>query len=232
MANLRYAMVSNEATTLDLCRLLLGDKEVAQARLSAVDGVEGVALMVDRFDRRGSEKLRCEDFAQAIAQPPGHDHKGKYQAGYEALGRALRHSASRLLDARRLFKRLSVYVALGNVDCHLKNWSLLETSEGLRLAPVYDALNGYVYANAGYTTRFGLQIGPERIQLDKYDRTLLLEIAGEIDLPRRAAEGVLTELKKKWGHLSGKLKSPLGLDEERTWAYRVSVSEAWERIYG
>lgn len=225
-------MVANEATTLELCRLLLGEEEVTHARLAPVDGVEGLPLVVDRFDRVHAEKLRCEDFAQIIAQPPGRDHKGKYNVGYEAIARALQHSASRLLDARRLFKRLASYVVLGNVDCHLKNWSLLETEEGLRLSPAYDVLNGYIYGAVGYTTRFGLQIGEERLQWERYDRALLLEIAGEIGLPARAAQGVLTELKGKWAPLSKRLERGLRLEEQRAWDYRNSVAAAWERIYG
>ncbi len=224
-------MVANEATTLELCRLLLDDGEVADARLASVDGVDGLALVVDRFDRAGAEKLRCEDFAQVIAQPAGRDHRGKYDVGYDAIGRALQHSAARLLDTRRLFKRLAAYVVLGNVDCHLKNWSLLETAEGLRLSPAYDVLNGYIYGADGYTTRFGLLVGEERLQWERYDRALLLGIAEEIGLPKRAAEGVLTELKRKWPALSKRLERGLRLTEARAWDYRNSVMAAWGRFY-
>jgi len=225
-------MVANEANTLELCRLLLGEAEVATARLAAVDGIDGLALVADRFDRAGTGKLRCEDFAQVIAQPPGLDHKGKYSVGYEAIGRALTHSSARLLDARRLFKRLAAYVLVGNVDCHLKNWSLLETEDGLRLSPAYDVLNGYIYADAGYTTRFGLHVGADRLQWERYDRALLLGIADAIDLPRRAAEGVLADLKKRHPALQKRLERGLRLSEQRNWAYHASVAAAWERIHG
>lgn len=225
-------MVANEATTLELARILLGEAEVAPARLAMVNGIEGVALVVSRFDRAGAVKLRCEDFAQVIAQPPGLDHQGKYNAGYDAIGQALGHSAARLLDARRLFKRLAAYVLLGNVDCHLKNWSLVETGEGLRLSPAYDVLNGYIYGDSGYTTRFGLAIGEDRLHWERYDRALLLGIAEEIGLTRRAAEGVLTELGKRKPTLERRLEQGLRLDEGRSWAYRASVAAAWERIDG
>jgi serine/threonine-protein kinase HipA len=224
-------MVANEATTLELCRLLLDGTEVTDARLAAVDGVDGLPLVVDRFDRVGTEKLRCEDFAQVIAQPAGRDHRGKYDVGYEAIGRALQHSAARLLDARRLFKRLAAYVVLGNVDCHLKNWSLLETAEGLRLSPAYDVVNGYIYGADGYTTRFGLLIGEERVQWERYDRALLLGIAEEIGLPKRAAEGVLAELKRKGPALSKRLERGLRLNDARSWDYRNTVTAAWGRLY-
>ena len=225
-------MVANEATTLELCRLLFGYDEVTAARLAAVDGIEGLALVVDRFDRAGTEKLRCEDFAQVVAQPAGRDHQGKYNVGYDAIGQALKHSAARLIDTRRLFKRLAAYVLIGNVDCHLKNWSLVETGEGLRLSPAYDVLNGYIYGAAGYTTRFGLLVGEERVQWEGYDRALLLAIAEQIGLPRRAAEGVLAELARKKDSLFKRLGQGLRLSEQRAWDYRNSVTAAWERIYG
>jgi len=225
-------MVANEATTLELARRLLGKTEVTQARLATIDGIDGIALVVSRFDRAGASKLRCEDFAQVISHPPGQDHQGKYNVGYDAIGRALGYSAARLLDARRLFKRLVAYVLLGNVDCHLKNWGLVETDEGLRLSPAYDVLNGYIYGDAGYTTRFGLAVNGERAQWEWYDRPLLLDIAQEIGLARRAAEGVLTELRKRRPAVEARLEKGLRLDEGRSWAYRASVAAAWERIDG
>lgn len=228
-------MAANEATTLELCRILLGLPEVVVGDLAAVDGIDGLALVVERFDRTGPghrEKLRCEEFAQVIAQPPGLDLRGKYDVGYDALGRALAFSAGRLLDARRLFKRLAAYVLVGNVDCHLKNFSLVETSEGLRLSPAYDILNGYIYGDAGYTTRFGLTINGERRHWQDYDRALLLAIASEIGLPRKAAEGVLKELFGRKAAFDGRLEQGLRLGEERAWAYRNAAREAWERIHG
>lgn len=227
-------MVVNEATTLDLCRLILGADEVAEAALGMVRGIDGVALLVRRFDRAGSGKLRCEDFAQVLGRAPGRDHLGKYRASYADLGRALIHSAARLIDARRLFKRLVVYVLLGNVDCHLKNWSLLETSRGLRLSPAYDVLNGYIYGARGYTTRFGLWLDPqgERLHWEQYDRPLLLRIADEVGLPRRAAEDVLREVGRTRDAVGRRLDQGLRLNEEQAWAYRATVLQAWERIHG
>jgi serine/threonine-protein kinase HipA len=225
-------MVRNEAVSLALCRILLGRKEVNAARPGLVEGIEGAALIIERFDRRQAEKLRCEDFMQILNRRPGRDHRGKYDAGYEDLGQALARSVAPLLDARRAFQRLAAYVLLGNVDCHMKNWSLVETPEGMRLAPVYDALNGYIYAVNGYTTRFGLEIDGERRQWDRYDRALLLELADRLGLRRPAAETALATIRKQETRLFKRLGEPLGLPEDQTWLYRNAVAEAWERLYG
>jgi len=228
-------MVMNEVVTLELCRILLGKDEVVAAKTALVDGINGVALVVRRFDRSGNDgrtKLRCEDFMQVLSLPPGRDHKGKYRAGYDAIGQALQWSDAPILDARRAYLRLAAFVIVGNVDCHLKNWSLLETPEGFRLSPAYDVLNGYIYGAEQFTTRFGLQIGDDRVQWEEYDRELLLSLAEPVGLERRVAAKLLDTLQKKEKAFFKRLAQPLGLNENRTWDYRNSVRTAWERIYG
>ncbi len=228
-------MVANEKVTLELCRILFGKGEVTVAKPGFVEGIDRPALIVERFDRTGKtreEKLRCEDFAQVIGRSPGQDFRGKYDAGYDALAQALSYSAAPLIDAQKVFERLIGFVLIGNVDCHLKNWSLLETPEGLRLSPVYDTLNAYIYGAEGYSTRFGLEIDGERRQWDQYDRVLLLHIAAELGLNERAATATLTRLKRREAAFRARLNEPLGLSDERTWNFRQSVEQAWNRIYG
>jgi serine/threonine-protein kinase HipA len=228
-------MVLNEEVTLELCRILFGKDEVVTVRRGFVEGIERSALIVDRFDRTGPTKeikLRCEDFAQVVGKSPGRDLRGKYEAGYETLAQALSYSAAPLIDTQKVFERLAGFVLIGNVDCHLKNWSLLETPGGLRLSPVYDALNAYIYGADGYSTRFGLEIDGEREQWDRYDRTLLLRVAATLGLSQRAATATLARLKRRESALRERLEAPLGLSEERTWSYRQSIQQAWERIYG
>lgn len=228
-------MISNEEVTLELCRILFGRDEVVTARRGFVEGIERSALIVDRFDRSGptkETKLRCEDFAQVVGKSPGRDLRGKYEAGYETLAQALAYSAAPLIDAQKIFERLVGFVFTGNVDCHLKNWSLLETPDGLRLSPVYDALNAYIYGADGYSTRFGLEIDGERKQWDQYDRALLLRIATILGLSERAATATFARLKRREAAFRERLHEPLGLSEDRTLNYRQSVQQAWERIYG
>ncbi len=225
-------MVRNEATSLELCALLLGKEEVNAAQVGMVESIDGVALIIHRFDRAGDEKLRCEDFMQVLSKRPGKDHRGKYNATYEDLGKALRYSSAIVLDQRRAFLRLVAYVLTGNVDCHMKNWSLLETDTGMRLSPVYDVLNGYIYGSKGYTTRFGLLIGDERKQWQAYDRPLLLSVADRMGLPRRVAEAALKSLERRKTPFFDRLGRPVGMDESLTYEYRASVGEAWERLYG
>ncbi len=228
-------LVANEYATLRLCKVLLGKDEVAATRKAIVKDVEGVALVVERFDHVGGEhlsKLRCEDFAQVVGIAPGRDHQGKYRVGYDSINQALSYSSSPVVDARRVFLRLAAFIILGNVDCHLKNWSLLEYQEGLRLSPVYDVVNGYIYGALGYTTRFGLQINGQQLQWDQYDRDLLHELAPTIGLSRKAADGALKEQARKKDKFFACLGDSLGLGEDRTYDYRACVQIGWEKIHG
>jgi len=132
-------LVRNEHLTLRLAQDVLGKKQVTAFETGRVDGIEGVALVVKRFDRLAQgEKLRLEDFAQILKRPRGQDYKGKYEASYEEIAQAIqKHSARALIDLEQFFRRVVFCILTGNADAHLKNFSLLETKDGLRLSPAY-----------------------------------------------------------------------------------------------
>ncbi|TNE65430.1 MAG: type II toxin-antitoxin system HipA family toxin [Alphaproteobacteria bacterium] len=227
-------LVGNEAFSLELVRLLLPDDQVVTAERTILAGINRPALMVNRFDRVGPDrrgKLRCEDFAQVLSVPPGRDRSAKYTVGYEALAAALERSAAPVLDGYRLFKRLVAFCLIGNTDCHLKNWSLLETSDGLRLSPIYDVLNGYLYGAQGYSTRFGLQLDGQAIQWDVYDRALLTEIGRRLRLTERAIEQAFKDVGKARDAVFARLDGDIPLGPGRTHAFRASVLEKWETIF-
>jgi serine/threonine-protein kinase HipA len=228
-------LVANEAVSLTLCQIILGKNEVTKFTRGIVSKIEKPALIVERFDRYGSDfksKLRCEDFAQIEVLPPGRDRRNKYNVDYEILGRVLEYSDFPDVDRLRLFARIIVFVLIGNTDCHLKNWSLLETDQGLRLSPVYDVVNSYIYGAQGYSTRFGLQIDGTAVQWDQCDRDFLYLVADKIGLPRRAADRAFNNIEKTKNKVFKFLGGELGLNEDRTYSYRTTVSGKWETIYG
>lgn len=228
-------LVGNEAVSMELVRILLPKDEVITFRRGVVGEVNRPALLVDRFDRTGSDhrqKLRCEDFAQVLAIPPGRDRNAKYQASYDRLADALRYSAAPALDAFTLYKRLIAFCILGNTDCHLKNWSLLETGRGLRLSPIYDVLNGHIYGREGYSTRFGLLDRGEAIGWEGYDRDRLIEVGRAVGLKPKAIERAFSEIAGTKEALNARLGENLYLDEERSAGFRAAVQQKWEQLYG
>ncbi|MGH8247303.1 MAG: type II toxin-antitoxin system HipA family toxin, partial [Gammaproteobacteria bacterium] len=132
-------LVRNEALTLRWARAVLGKSEVCEADLGHVAVVNEIALIVTRFDRASDgRKLRLEDFAQILCRPRGRDYAGKYDASHEEVAEVIKaYSARPEIDLDKFFRRLIVFALVGNCDGHLKNFSLLETPTGLRLAPLY-----------------------------------------------------------------------------------------------
>jgi serine/threonine-protein kinase HipA len=209
------SIVANETLALQAARLLLGRDQVVEAEPAVVAGIPRPALIVRRFDRTPEgEKLRLEDFAQILSKPQGRDLLGKYDAGFEDIGTAIRrHSARSEIDILRYFQRIVAYALIGNCDCHLKNFSLLETADGLRLSPAYDIVNTYIYGAQGYSTRFGLRIDNELRQFEQVDKDLLTGLGLDLGLPRAAIARTFEGMAKKREQLLG-LVPPLERVEE------------------
>ena len=224
-------LVGNEALSLNLTRLLLPDDEVAECERAFVKTIDPIALLVKRFDRADEGKLRCEDFAQILAHAPGRDRKNKYSVGYEALSEALEYSEKKLIDTYRIYKRLIAFVLIGNTDCHLKNWSLYETNSGLRLSPVYDVVNSYIYGAQGFSTVFGLLLDGKKVQWELYDRDLLEHLGKKLGLTPKAISRAFDEILSTKVLYEAALADDLPLSEERSYQYRATIRQKWEQIY-
>ncbi len=70
------------------------------------------------------------------------DASDKYKSSMEKIGKALdEYSDNTLLD-KSYFLELAVFSFLtGNNDMHLKNFSMIDGGDSLKLAPAYDLLN-------------------------------------------------------------------------------------------
>lgn len=178
-------LVQNEHLSLQLARQVLGPDEVSNAAIGKLQDIDGVALLVERFDRKDGERLRLEDFAQILGKPRGRRFDGKYQSSYEEAATAIaNHSARPRIDLDRYFRLVLFNLVIGNADAHLKNFSLLERPEGLRLSPAYDLLNSVIYA--GYDADSALALGGRKHPLEAIERGLVEQLGLEIGLPRQA----------------------------------------------
>jgi serine/threonine-protein kinase HipA len=111
-------------------------------------------LLVDRYDRvlDGGHVVRLhqEDFCQALGRPPAakYEHnrsgvKGPSLAEMFTLVRA--HMTAR--DITRLLDAVVFNIAIGNVDSHAKNYSVLLGPGRPVLAPLYDLMSGLAWPN-------------------------------------------------------------------------------------
>lgn len=224
-------LVQNEDLSLRLAREVLGRQEITAAQLGTVRGEEGIALIVERFDRLGAVRLRLEDFAQILERPRGREFDGKYHSSYEEAASVVeRFSARALIDLNRFFRLVVFNLVIGNADAHLKNFSLLEQGGGLRLSPAYDLLNTLVYPQ--YDRTIALAIDGAKRAFDTLDRDLLSNFGVSIGLKPRAVASALDQLRKRFASAAAlDLPAHVPPDDFRARYRDVLVANA-ERILG
>src|SRR5262249_38586077 len=126
-----HDVVGLEATCLELARHC--GLVVPEARLQAV-GRRRV-LLVRRFDVTPSGgRLHMLSMKTLCKERPG-----VFVQDYSAVAQALeKYSATPAKDVAALYRHMVFNAAIGNVDDHLKNFWMLATSAGYRLAPAFD----------------------------------------------------------------------------------------------
>jgi serine/threonine-protein kinase HipA len=93
----------------------------------------------------------------------------KYKSSMEKVGKAVGEYASNtLLDKLVLFEITVFSFLTGNNDMHLKNFSLIETPSGWKLAPAYDLLNVTI-ANPDDREEMALSLGGKKSRFKKAD---------------------------------------------------------------
>lgn len=227
------SLVRNENLSLRWSAEILGKDEVNEFTLGNVAVVNEPALIVTRFDRKpDGSKLRLEDFAQILSKPRGRDFGGKYNASYEDVATVIRqHSVRPEIDLARFFRRLIVFVLVGNCDAHLKNFSLLETDAGLRLSPAYDIVNTALYD--GFDQNIALSIAGAKLHLDQVSRQILSEFGKSIGLSPSAINQTFTDIQNRVRRAAAILKPPKGEPPEGfVHRYSEIVSRACLRILG
>jgi len=143
----RLARVSdlpaNEHVSMQIARQVFGIRTADCAMIFFDDGTP--AYLTRRFDYKsdGSGKYQLEDFATLMGKTPQREGDNfKYNASYLDIARLIRQYAAAapvvLLD---FFRLLVVNYLIANGDAHLKNFSLMETTQGdFVLSPAYDLL--------------------------------------------------------------------------------------------
>jgi len=133
--------------------------------LTTFDGA--AALLIERYDRHSAlpdGRVHQEDFSQALGLSG--DQK------YEIYGHKGVAEIAGMVDsegAERVLRMLTLSVAVGNLDLHMKNFSLLHPQDGtVRMAPMYDVVPQHFY--------------------DDTDGEMALRIAGEYEHARLTRE--------------------------------------------
>lgn len=101
-----------------------------------------LCYLTRRIDRTSAgEKIAMEDMCQLTERQTEH----KYKSSYERIGKAvLRYSSIPKMDVTNFFEVVLFSWLTGNNDMHLKNFSLYEVADMIRLTPAYDLLNAAI----------------------------------------------------------------------------------------
>ncbi len=139
---------------------------------SEENDADTLLFATERYDRKISDnarrindlilpyRLHQEDFAQALGVPAA-DKYEKNNAHYlkRAFDLLLKYSANPLTDQLKLWDICIFNYLVGNTDNHIKNLSLLYSTDmkKIRLAPAYDIVSTVIYE--GSTKNMALSIG-------------------------------------------------------------------------
>ena len=216
------AQIFNEYVAMQLARA--AGVEVAQCEPMPIDAIEiagfsemaGTAqyfLGVERFDRRGNERIHSEDVCQALGRMPSAKYAKADQ--FAILVRYLAAlSPKGVDDVRQFFVRQAVNTLLGNSDAHLKNFSVIYPDGSLpQLSPAYDIVCvAALPAFASYGTN---------VAIDKVQRAQTLanytEMGAACGVPSRivqaAVRSAVAGAKARWPALLRNLPAPAGMAE-------------------
>ena len=149
----------NEALVMRLARA--AGLDVPDARYAP----ELDAVVIARYDRavdaRGRlRRLHQNDLCQVMNVPSGRKYESEGGPPLKACFAAVaRHSSQPALDKKRLIEWVIFNLAVGNMDSHAKNLSLVAEDAAVRLAPFYDLVCTTVYPRLG--ARFAFKVGGE-----------------------------------------------------------------------
>lgn len=171
---------------------------------------EDILFATRRFDRRfypdGKElngipvpaRLHQEDFAQALGIASFDKYETEKKGYLKSMFDVLRNNSSEpIADQLKLWDCVVFDFLVGNTDNHIKNVSLLYSSDlsEMRLAPLYDILSTSVYENSTRDMAFfiGSEVNLDQIQKDSFE-----EAAKEIGLGRSMAMQRFASLSKRF----------------------------------
>lgn len=174
----------------------------------------GRALLVQRFDRKGSDdRVHAEELAQVLDVSAG-DERFKYRSlNFETVARvtaALCGSGS----VRDVIDRLVLNVLIGNGDAHAKNWAYVyRDGQRPQLSPLYDVVPTVLYLPAD---DLGLKLAGSRsfadVTVRSFDR--LAAVSGwSVAEGRSAASDAVGRVIDRWpllaDHLPGSVAGRL-----------------------
>ncbi|MCQ2336093.1 MAG: HipA domain-containing protein [Paludibacteraceae bacterium] len=167
----RKQIPMNEHLTMQIANQVYGIDTAANGLCFDVGGHP--VYITKRFDiAPDGTKYHQEDFCSLIGKTESNGgSEFKYDGSYLDIANAIRKYVPAWQIAMEHFFKLVVFNYIyANGDAHLKNFSVLDNGNEMKLAPAYDLINTMVHING---TDFGLKFGFSETfdKSDTYHRT-------------------------------------------------------------
>ncbi len=199
---LKPAIPALEGTVYNegFCLALAEELKLDTARAVIRQVADRTYLLVERYDRQRMsdgqiQRLHQEDFCQAMGVAPEYKYQNEggpdLSACFNLLRRASRPSAPQIL---KLLDYVVFNALIGNHDAHAKNFSLLYSSRGTTLAPLYDALSTAVYPRL--TKKMAMKIGGKYRFTEVFPRHWIRFAESAGLSPAQATKRILTIAKR------------------------------------
>ena len=170
---------------------ITGIKTVPNALIRINEGK--FAYITKRIDKTGSQMLAMEDFCQL----DGRLTEDKYKGSYEKCAKIISDFSSQAnLDITELFIRIIFSFVIGNSDMHLKNFSLIETSENSGnyiLSKAYDMLPVNT-VNPADKEQFALTMNGKKTKIHRNDFLIFADYCG---IQKKVAEKLIDKVVSK-----------------------------------
>lgn len=151
-----------------------GLKTVPHTLFSLPDGT--LCYLTKRVDRNRKGMRHMEDMCQLSERLTEDKYKGSHEQVAKLL---LKYSDAPLLDVSNFYEYVLFSFFTGNADMHLKNFSLLETTQDgqYMLSPAYDMLNTAL-VNPSDTEELALTLNGKKSKLKYVDFLIAFERSG------------------------------------------------------
>ncbi len=175
-------------------------------------------LLVQRYDRRlmkgRAHRIHQEDFCQALGVPSETKYASEGGPTFsDCFSLVRRVSVRPAIDVLKLLDATIFNLVVGNADAHGKNFSILYTDQGARLAPLYDLLATVAYK--ALSPKLAMKIGKQStLATIKLENWAAFATDAGIGLPlvRRRVVEVSERVRDASEAVAGELQLP-GLDE-------------------
>lgn len=192
-----------------------------------------VVQRYDRFERNGRwERLHQEDICQALGVHPAHKYEAEGGPGIVDIMQLLQGSRDPQADRSRFLEAIAFNYLIGGTDAHAKNYSLLLSPTGFRLAPLYDIASVLPYVDRRREMRLAMRIGrhyrPEYIMPRHWEA-----LARQCRYPAEQLMGLLRSLLSRLPDLAADTAARIradGVEHDVLDQLRQGIAERCQRL--